>query len=206
MPLSNKGELIASLKDWAKRDNLTADAYEDFVTLVEAHINSRLRTQDMTRRMVMSTLEGRFLYELPADSAGIRNIEIQRAGNRSPLSYHTPEGLDALYGAAGPGVPCAYTLSGRELELQPCPNDAYSVRIIYYQRVPPMTEAGDTNWLLTSAPMVYLYGGLHFLAEYVRDDDAAVLWGSRFEGAANSLDAMDSIDRWSGSTRSMQAM
>lgn len=207
MAFTNRSQLIVSIARWAQRDNLAAEDYDDFIQLIESHLDDKLRVQEMSARMLTSTVEGQFIYELPEDALGLRNIEIQANGRRYPLEYYTPEGLDEYFGQTSQGgVPCAYTLTGEDIEVRPCPNAEYPLRIVYYQRVDPLVADEDTNWVLQQNPTIYLYGGLHFLSQFVRDDEGAALWGSKFEAAVGGLMESDDKDRWSGSTPAMKAL
>jgi len=199
--------LLAAVKRWARRDNLEDDAYLEFIQMAEVHLNSRLRVRRMTKWFDSETIAGVFFYSQPEDASGLRNIEIHSGKQRFPLEFYSPEAMDADFGwSSQGGRPVAYTLSGNGFELQPCPNAAYPIRIIYYQRIPSLTAANPTNWLLSAYPDTYLYGSLMALAEYVRDDEVAGLWAPKFAQALERIIAADSEDRWSGSTPAMKAL
>lgn len=219
MSFTDRASLIESAGRWSQRDNLDPEAFDDFIALTEAHLSGRLRVQQMSVRAVTLTIVGtsggegdsgwisQNQYKLPATALGIRNIEIERAGRRYPLEYYTPEALDEYFGSnTQAGVPQAYTLTGVDIEIRPCPNAEYPLRIIYYQQIPPLVDAGESNWLLEQYPMAYLYGVLHFLCEYVRDDEGAALWAKKFEASATGIEDADVKDRWSGSTMSMKSL
>ena len=206
MSITTRAELIAATKRWAQNDELSDEAHEDFLEMTEAHVNARLRVQDMTARVITTTASGQSIYNLPSDARGIRNIEIEAQGKRYPLEPYSPEALDDHFGwYSQQNTPCAYALTGLDLEIQPVPSGNFPMRIIYYQQVPALTVSAPTNWLLTKYPNIYLYGGLHFMMEYLRDEEGMQYWGTKFSGAVDEATAADAEDRWSGATPMMRA-
>ena len=55
------------------------------------------------------------------------------------------------------------------------------VRLDYYQKIPTLNQANPSNWLLFRYPMIYLYGCLKYLHEFVLDEERAAYWETRFE-------------------------
>lgn len=206
MTISNREELLDAVKEWSRREDISEFLYDDFVRLAEADIEARVRTHEMTSRVVTGTIAGQFRYVQPSGALGIRNIEVTANGMRYPLEYHTPEALDAKFGAARSGVPLGYTLSGTEIEVQPCPNAAYQMRIIYYEPIPKLSIDVTTSWVLTKYPQAYLWGTLHHLANFIRDDEGAKDWGDKFAASVEAIADADLVDRWSGSAPSVKVV
>jgi len=50
--------------------------------------------------------------------------------------------------------------------------------------------ANETNWLLTLAPDVYLYGALLEAAPYTQNDNRIQVWGAGFSSALDSLNRL----------------
>lgn len=194
--------LVDAVKRWALRDNLTVDSYDDFIQMVDTDANSVLRVGHMSARMKENTIAGVSFYDHPANSLGIRNIELEFSGARRPLQYYTPEMLDEKYGGVrASSVPCGYTISGNQYELRPCPNAEYPLRILVYERIPGLTFTAPTNWLINLYPNVYLFGCLHYLACHARDDEGANKWEKQYQAAMGRVMDSDDMDRWSGSTQ-----
>ena len=59
--------------------------------------------------------------------------------------------------------------------------------MIYRANIPALSESNTTNWLLTLAPDLYLYGVLLESAPYMKEDERISTWGSGFSTALNDL-------------------
>jgi len=206
MSLDSYTAIVASIKSWAQRDNLAASDYDDFLRMTETHMDTALRLQSMSQRSYTNTVAGQALYAMPADARGIRNIEVEYQNRRYALQYMSPEVLDEKFGGMiSGGCPVAYSITGLDFELQPVPAGALPLRILYYRMIPALSGTNPTNWVVDRYPQLYLYGGLHFLSEFIRDDEASKYWGERFGNALSAASGADQEDRWSGATPEMVA-
>ena len=61
------------------------------------------------------------------------------------------------------------------MELAPTPNEDYTVQIVYRANIPALAS-NSTNWLLTLAPDLYLYGALLMAEPYLQNDERIPLW------------------------------
>ena len=66
--------------------------------------------------------------------------------------------------------------------------------------VPALSDAAPTNWLLTKAPMIYLYGALLQTAPFTGDDGRIATWGKLYTQAVRGLAHNDAVKRLSGAT------
>lgn len=57
----------------------------------------------------------------------------------------------------------------------------------------PLSDANPTNWMLTNAPSVYLYGALLEASAYLLDDERIPLWKQAFDNAVFELQSF--LDR-----------
>lgn len=78
-----------------------------------------------------------------------------------------------------------YTINGAMLSVFP-QVDA-TLALYYYARIPPLSDANPTNWLLSSRPHIYLYAALVQAAPKLGDDGRVPMW----EGALN--DGLDKL-------------
>jgi hypothetical protein len=116
------------------------------------------------------------------------------------LSYVTPEQLDAKHPPDGDqGVPQVYTIVGTNLYLGPCPDSNYTVYIQYYQKWTALSADGDTNWIMTNHPGVYLWGSLLEAAPFLGDDERIAVWQSKFDQDSQDLQTADDTALRSGS-------
>jgi hypothetical protein len=85
------------------------------------------------------------------------------------------------------GQPSYFSIVGDQLELVGTPNEDFDVEIVYRANVPAITASNATNWLLTLAPDLYLYGALLEAAPYAKNDARIPVWASGFQSSIEQL-------------------
>lgn len=94
----------------------------------------------------------------------------------------------------------------KHLHLGPTPDAAYTLRVLYYARIPPlMTDTApertyESNWLLELAPELYLYGALLEAEPFLHNDKRVGLWQERFDRAVAAHSNNSERAKWSGGT------
>lgn len=197
MSIATFGELKTAIGDWLNRDDLTA-AIPSFITMAEARFNRELRTWKQETRST-AQLDAQY-SALPADFA--QPIRLQLLGGStsevSPISTAQMMQLRADR-ADEAGRPVHYAITAQGLELFPTPDDDYDASLVYFAKVPALSDAAPTNWLLTDAPDVYLYGALLHSAPYLKDDARIVIWESLHAAAVNALNMQSQEAKYGGS-------
>ena len=98
------------------------------------------------------------------------------------LEYLTPEALNAKRAAStANGKPLFYTMIGTEIQVYPVPSGDYTAEMVYYSKIPSLSDSETTNWLLTLAPDIYLYGALMQSAPYLQDDNRLSVWNALYQ-------------------------
>lgn len=92
--------------------------------------------------------------------------------------------LKASYGATG--VPQFAALvgdgsGGWTARYAPVPDASHTTKITYLRRILSLSDTNTTNYLLTQAPDIYLYGVLAESAPYLKDDNRVGLWKTLLE-------------------------
>ena len=75
----------------------------------------------------------------------------------------------------------------------------YNASLVYYARVPTLSVSNTTNWLLTEAPDVYLYGALVHSAPYLKDDARIQVWEALLAQGINNLNTSSADAKYGGS-------
>lgn len=195
MAISNYSELKTAVANWLDRTDLT-NRIPEFIALAEARFNRDLRIRAMETRST-ATVTTRYTG-LPGGYLQMRNVQL----NTSPvtsLEYLTPEMMDRLWAGSTTGVPVAYTIIGDELQLGPIPDSGYTLEMAYYKKFDALSDAATTNWVISNAPDVYLYGALLEAEPYLKNDARVELWIKAYARAVESLQDADDRDRHSGS-------
>jgi hypothetical protein len=197
MAISNYTELKTAVANWLDRDDLTARIPE-FIALAEARFNRVLRIRAMESKQTASTVAGQQNLALPARFVQMRNVQI----NTSPVTamqYVTPEIFDRLYGGSSSGTPKFYTVIANELQLGPTPDSVQTIEMLFYQTFQALSDSNPTNWVITNAPDVYLYGALLEAEPFLMNDARVQLWATAFRQSIADIQEQDNKDRHSGS-------
>ena len=198
MALTNYTELKASVADFLNRGDLTS-VIPDFITMTESEFNRTLRVSNMSVR-TRAPLNTQYL-KLPDGFIGMRNIDLL-TDPVTPLSYKNLQNLDIHRANDATGKPLYYSILQNNIEFAPVPDGAYTLEIVYYQKVPPLS-VNPTNWLLDNHPDAYLYGALMHSAPYLQADERAGLWAGKYNQIIQQITSSDEKAKFSGSTPSV---
>jgi hypothetical protein len=197
MAITNYGQLKTAVADWLNRDDLTL-VIPTFIDLAHAKLNRRLRVREMIQRSTASITDQ--FSNLPSDFLELRNIQLNVTIPKS-LEYVTIEQMDQERGLGNTArEPVYYTLMGSTIEVFPTPDQSYTLELAYYQDIPTLSADADTNWLLTKAPDVYLYGALLQAAPYLKDAEETGLWLQAHDMVVAELEKEDLGARYGAST------
>ena len=197
MAISNYTELKTAVANWLDRDDLT-DRIPEFIALAEARFNRVLRLRSMETKQTASTAAAQRNYALPTNYIQMRNFQL----NTSPLttlSYVTPEIYDRLWGGSSGGTPKFYTILADEISLGPIPGSVITMEMLFYKKFDNLSGSVATNWLITNAPDIYLYGTMLEAEPFIMNDERVQLWAAALERGVSDLQEQDNKDRHSGS-------
>lgn len=194
MTISTYAELVTAATEWLARDQDTTliARIPDFITLREAHLNRTLFVPQMETRSTTtvdtSDDEPEFIT-LPTDFQTMRRIRLSGVTGKPGLNFATGTQIDSMrYGRDNvTGQPTHYAIVGSEIELFPTPGEDYALEMVYRANIPALTSSNTTNWLLTLAPDLYLYGTLMESAPYIKEDGRLQTWGAGYSMALDGL-------------------
>ena len=196
MTITNYTELKAAIADWLLRDDLTA-VIPTFIALAEAQMQREVRHHKMMQRSE-AAIDTRY-FALPGD--WIETARFHVSGER-PTRLELTSMDDMLQlrelNANSTGHPTHYAHIGDQLEVFPTPNTSYEVELLYFRKIPSLSDAVPTNWLLSDHPDAYLYGALVQAAPYLDDDQRLTVWGGLYGSTVNSINAESKKARYSG--------
>jgi hypothetical protein len=180
MALDTYTGLQTSIGNWLNRADL-ASIIPDFISVAEAQITRRLIADGPVREMMGrsdATINAEFI-PVPSDFYGVRAIYL--TGSLIALEMASPEEIDRrkiLYPSAS-GDPQIYAVVGGEIQFWPwVSGGSYAGELTYWKRIPPLSVANASNWLLASHPDIYLYVSLLQSAPYLQNDDRVATWGT----------------------------
>lgn len=195
MGISTYSDLVTAVTEWLARDqDATLIArIPSFITLCEAKLNRGLHHMKMEKRSYatfnIATTEPEFV-SLPSDFQSMRRIRLSSATNKPHLDYKSQVQLDELRrnNNNAAGTPRYFTIFGSEIEFAPTPSSNETIEMVYRANLPALSADNSTNWLITLAPDIYLYGTLLESAAYMQQDERVSLWTAGF---AQALDALN---------------
>lgn len=199
MALASFSDLKAAIASFLNRDDMTSDI-PDFITLAEAQINRHIRHW---RMLTSATLTLDAQYEaLPSDWLGTKRMTIT-TGTTNRLEPATEAEIHARRDGNlnTLGRPLIYAHIGANVEFWPSPDATYSVRWDYWQKIPALSDSATSNWLLTNAPDVYLYGSLIHSAPFLHQDTRVTIWAQMYSAAVKQLNDSGHMDENSGPLR-----
>jgi len=198
MAISTYSELQTAVANWLDRDDLTARIPE-FITLCEARFNRSLRIRAMeTLDISVDTVAGTSTVALPTGYVQMRDISLITSP-LTQLQYLTPEIMNRLNSGSLTGKPETYTIIANNILFGPTPDSAYDISMLYYKTFDALTALAPTNWVITNAPDVYLYGALLEAEPFLMNDQRVQLWATALTQSINTLQEQDNKDRHSGS-------
>ena len=198
MAISTYSELQTAVANWLDRDDLAARIPE-FITLCEARFNRSLRIRAMeTLDISVDTVSGTSTVALPTGYVQMRDISLITSPI-TQLQYLTPEIMNRLNASSRTGKPETYTIIANNILFGPTPDAVYDISMLYYKTFDALTALAPTNWVITNAPDVYLYGTLLEAEPFLMNDQRVQLWATALTQSINTLQEQDNKDRHSGS-------
>jgi hypothetical protein len=157
----------------------------NFIILCEKRINRTLRIGGMEKTATL-TADSSGVITLPDDYLEYRSLSSGVFGYDA-LDMVDPDAEVGRYNYGGIGQ--KFSISGNLLQTYPAANGG--ITLTYFAKVPALSDAAPTNWLLTKAPELYLYGSLLEAAPYMEDDARAAVWKTYYDTAFADLEAED---------------
>ena len=199
MAITNYANLQTTIADFLNRDDLTS-VIPTFIQLAEAQMNRDLRHWKMEVRASGQQSSGDAYMQIPADWMETIRFHITDGGTK-PLDLISRKALeDKRAGNENmSGTPRYYTHADSQFELYPTPNEDTNTELLYFAKIPSLSDGNTTNWLLEDAPDVYLYGALLHSAPYLSEDERVGVWAQLYGASVQRLNIMSDDARMSGS-------
>jgi hypothetical protein len=196
MTITTYALLKTAVADFLNRDDLTS-VVPTFIALAEADMQRKVRHWRMEKRAT-AQLDTQF-SAIPSDWVETIRFYLT-TGETSRLELISQAELLDRKQAASAVVnrPRYYAMTGAQFELYPVPDDIYTGELLYFAKIPALSDAATTNWLLTDSPDAYLYGALVHSAPYLKDDARIQVWAALYQSAIDNLNASSDNARHSG--------
>jgi hypothetical protein len=163
--ISSYTTLKTAISEWFMGRDLSGDV-DVFIDLAEAYFNVKLRLRQM--ETIASISASSNTYALPSDYIEYKRV-VEKASIRRQLKYITEDAVETLYPTRASGLSCHFTIIGSTIYTFPL--SSTDIELTYYAKIPALSDANTTNWLLTAHPNLYLHACLLYAAEWVKDND-----------------------------------
>jgi hypothetical protein len=196
MTITTYATLKTAVADFLNRDDLTS-VVPTFIALAEADMQRKVRHWRMETRST-AQLDTQF-SAIPSDWVETIRFYLT-TGETSRLELISQaEMIDRKEADSNvTGSPYYYAMTGSQFELYPVPDGTYAGELLYYAKIPALSDSATTNWLLTNAPDAYLYGALIHSAPYLKDDARIQIWAGLYQSAIDGLNTSSNDARHSG--------
>lgn len=186
MALSNYAELKAAIADFMNRSEMTTAQQETFIQLAEADVRNDVRVRAMESQTAVSLTSQTFAA--PTLMLEARELTVDGIG----FEYVTPEvyTVKRLY---SPGSR-VFTSVGTNFIVNA---DTGTARLTYWEAPATLTGTG-TNYILTYAPDVYLYGACAHASQYFQDAANLERFKALYLGAVKRLNEREQKARFTG--------
>ena len=198
MSITTYTALKTAIADFLNRDDLTS-IIPTFISLAESQMQREIRHHRMVKRSD-GQIDSRYS---PVPTTWLETIRLHIVGNDSYRLELTSldDMLQLRENTAGiAGRPTHYAHIGENIEVFPNPDGEYDIEMLYYEKIPALSDSNASNWLLEVAPDAYLYGALVQAAPYLQDDARMQVWGGLYAGAVAGVNTEAERARFGGSS------
>lgn len=194
--ITDYDSLVSAVTEYLARDQDTTlvARIPSFIQLAEAKFNRVLLHPRMETRSTTTVDTGSSEPEfisLPSDFQTMRRVRLNGVTGKPRLQFMSQTQLeDYRYSIDNVSdQPVYFSIVGDEMELAPTPNEDYELEMVYRANIPALASTNTTNWLLTLAPDLYLYGSLLESAPYMKEDERIEVWAAGVQTAIDQLNA-----------------
>jgi hypothetical protein len=160
-------DLQACLLAWVDDSSANINPAE-CIGLAERRLSRLLNVPEMEATTTLDASQP--TIDLPQDFREIRECTLDLSP-RAPLEPVGLANLRLLFPSNRVGQPQAYAICGSSLLIGPSPDSGYTIRLVYKQAIPALSDSNPTNWLLTKHPDLYVAASLA-MAEFRGWNDA----------------------------------
>lgn len=180
--ITNYTTLKAAVISWMRNGDLSGDE-DGMIQMAEAKLNRRLRARSMDSSESVPLAAGADFVAFPTRCAEVQSIKRLSGDRWEEITYLTSDELDEVYSSSA-GTPCFYTVTD-SIEFDQPAASAQTIQVRYWKALDIAADA--TNWVLTNASDVYLFGALLFAGGFVREDERLTTWKAIFDEGVDEL-------------------
>lgn len=186
--------LVAAVADELDRDDMTNGRIETMIRMAELRIYRNLRLAFMETAFSDTIASG--VVAVPSGFLEWRVVWL----DGSPVQYLQPKPLEFIRAAypmrSADSRPKFIAPDAGNFEFGPYPDTTYTVKGTYYKQLDALSDSNESNWLITDAFDVLLYGALVYSATYLGDDGRLPIWNGIYTQLEADLKRADNRKRF----------
>ncbi|USE79483.1 hypothetical protein NDR89_23110 [Cupriavidus gilardii] len=194
MSILDYDDLKGKVGQWLKRTDL-ADVSGDFVMLFEARFNRNVRVRQM---------ESSYSQAISDKTVALPDDWLEMIGkptlNGKLQSFITRDQYKALDRSIPVYEDGYFSIFGSNLKLAADVSEGPTLEFDYYAKLPSLSVANPTNWLLADGPDIYLYGSLLEAEPYLKNDPRIETWRALLQVAMTDMQDASDVAKHSGGT------
>lgn len=177
-------------------DPVVFDQIPRLINLAERRIARELKVQGFINVVTGNLVQGQSVYDKPdrwRDTVSISFGKGASNNERTPLFARGYEYCRSYWpNSTLQDEPVFYADYDYEHWLVvPTPDDDYPWEIVFYQLLPLLDDANQTNWLTDYAPQLLLYGALLEATPFLKNDERIPVWQDMYDRSAATLSGED---------------
>ena len=182
--------LVADISSYLERtDAATLQKIPTFIMLAEQIIATDLKFLGNLNVVQSNMVASQDVLDKPARWRKTVSMNITVDGQRQPVLLRDYEYLREYWpDPAQTGTPLySSDYDYTHWLVAPTPDTNYTFEVLYYQRVPPLSSANQTNWFTEYAPQAMLYGSLLQAMPFLKNVERVQLWQAMYQQAIEML-------------------
>lgn len=189
--------LVTAITDYLARSDLSSFV-PNFLQNCQGKIYRSLRIRPMETALSGTITAG--LLACPTDYVALRYAYT----DTTPIGWlerQSPENVLKSYPVrTSTGKPKLIARQGDNFIFGPFPDNTYSVVGIYYKLLPLLSATNTTNWFITNAPELLLYGALLEAQPFLMNDKRIATWETLYQQSYATVKDLHRSENASGST------
>ena len=191
--MTTRSALVADLRSWSARDDLTDAVIVTALRLAQAAIDRDLRLQDQQKQIdiTVSSAEG---GALPTDFLDVRSVALKDPGTLtgSTFNQETVNQFNKNLQVPSPTPAQAWAIRGDRILVRPTPTDTpVELSVEYFERFAPLVAEEGDNWLLINQYDVYFAASMTAVAQYLEDESMEIKWQARYNDSVGKVQKED---------------
>lgn len=200
--ISSYSELVAAIRRYFPRsDDITADI-DLAIALFENYVDTSFWPQEKKNEVSLSVTTGSSTVTLPSDVLSVYDATI--SGNQTLRSGSLKDIREArMTGYSGKPEVYAEKITHSNasntdvitnaLEFYPTSDSNYTMDVVYWMKLLPLSNTQTTNWLLRLDPSLYLYGSLAHIPPRFGDENKMAAWQSMFDRRSSAWFSRETV-------------